>query len=182
MKFKIVASLIIAVVLQTLLGTMWMRLTHHEHPLITYIDLPLVAITYFALRRDIVQSLFIGAGVGLATDALGGGLLGAGGFSNALTVYLIATVAIRFHLNTPLVRIPVLAGAAIINSAVYVFLQKVFDYPPAAPFVETIVYKVIATTIAGTFIFYLLDFIFSSEQNRQFAWRRRAARRRSFGR
>lgn len=181
MKFKIVVSLVIAVVLQTLLGTMWMRFTHHEHPLITYIDLPLVAITYFALRRDIVQSLFIGAATGLATDALGGGILGASGFSNTLTVYLIATLALRFHLNTPLVRIPVLAGAAVINSAVYVFLQKLFDYPPAAPFVETIVYKVIATTIAGTFIFYLLDLVFS-EQHRQFAWRRRAARRRSFGR
>jgi rod shape-determining protein MreD len=181
MNLPTIACIVVAVVLQTLLGTIWTRFTHHPHPFISYVDIPLIVVTYFAFRRDIVQSMIMGAVTGIMMDALGGGLLGAGSFSYTLTVYLIATLALRFHLNTPLLQIPVLAGAAAVEASVYVFLQKLFGEPPAMPFAETMTYKVIATTIAGAIIFYLLD-LFFSEQRRQFALRRRVARRRSFGR
>ena len=82
-------------------------------------------------------------------------------------------------LDNPLLRIPVLAGAAVVDELIYVFLHRFFDQSLPAPFVETTAYKVIWTTVAGTILCYVLDRFFSdtAKQRRQFAFRRRIARR-----
>jgi rod shape-determining protein MreD len=169
---KIALVLALAVVLQSSLPAIW--------PPFVYIDLPLIVVVYFALQRDPLQALVIGAVAGLAMDALGGGgLLGAGGFSKTLVAYLIASVATRVTLDNPLVRIPVLAGAALLDSVVFVFLHRMLSQPSLKPFVEAASFKLIGTTITGTLIIYVLDTFFSdrARQRRQFAWRRRVARR-----
>jgi rod shape-determining protein MreD len=85
-QLKIALVLALAIILQTSLGVVW-------QPFV-YIDLPLIVVVYFALQRDAMQALVVGAVAGLATDALGaGGLLGAGGFSKTLTAYLIVAGA-----------------------------------------------------------------------------------------
>lgn len=161
----------LAIVLQSSLPVVWLPLV--------YIDLPLITVVYFALRRDPVQSVIIGAAVGLIVDALSGGLLGAYSFSKTLTAYLIASLATRVMLDNPLTRILVLAVAAAFDTIVYVSLHRMLGQAPLMPFAETATYKVIATTVAGTFLFYLLDKFFSERdrQRRQFAFRRRIARR-----
>ena len=171
MKLKITLCVALAVLLQSALRAIW-------QPLV-YIDLPLIAVVYFALRRDIVQAVVIGAAAGLATDAWTGGLLGAGGFSKTLTAYLIAALSTRVMLDNPLVRIPVIAGAAAFDAAVYVLLNRLLGRQVFVPFAETAAYKLIWTTIIGTIAFYVLDLFFSdrARQRRQFAFRRRAARR-----
>ena len=172
MKLKIAVCVALAVVLQSSLRALW-------GPLV-YVDLPLVVVVYFALRRDPVQAVVIAAAAGLATDALSAGLLGAGAFSKTLTAYLIAALVTRFMLDNPLLRIPVLAGAAAFDAATYVLLHRIFLQGTPAPFAETTAFKVIGTTAAGTFIAYGLDAFFSdpARQRRQFAFRRRIARRR----
>jgi hypothetical protein len=105
--------------------------------------------------------------------------LGAGGFSKTLTAYLIYFAATRINLENALLRIPVLAAATLIDSAIYFFWQRSLGNPPLVPFVQTISYSLIGTTTVGTFVLYLLDSI-ASEQvtlRRQFASRRRVARR-----
>jgi rod shape-determining protein MreD len=170
MKLKIAVILALAVLLQTLLAR-W--------PPLKYIDLPLIVVTYFALRRDVVLALVVGFIAGVATDAFTGGLLGAYGFTKTLIAYLIAALVTRVMLDHPLARIPVIAGAAALDAVVYFLLHQLFRQPPLAPFVETVAYKLIATTVVGTFLFYLLDPFFSerARARRQFAFRRRAARR-----
>ena len=171
-QLKIAAVVALAVILQSTLRQIWPPLVH--------IDLPLVVTVYFALQRDVLQALIVGAVTGLATDALSSGsLLGAGGFSKTLVAYVIATLATRVMLDNPLVRIPVLAGAALLDAAVYVLLHRMLDQPSLQPFVETASYKVIWTTIIGTIILYLFDTLFSerARQRRQLAVRRRVARR-----
>ena len=171
MKLKIAVCVALAVLLQTNLRLVW-------GPLV-FLDLPLIVVTYFALRRDVVQALFVGFIAGLATDVFSKGLLGANGFSKTLIAYLIAALVTRVMLDNPLARIPVLAGAAAFDAVVVVFLHRLLGQPSLVPFAETAAYKMMATTIAGTFIFYMFDIFFSDRgrQRRQFAFRRRAARR-----
>ena len=170
-QLKIALVLALAIILQTSLSYVW-------HPFI-YVDLPLVVVVYFALQRDPMQALVIGMIAGLATDALSVGLLGAGGFSKTLTAYMVVSVATRIMLDNPLLRIPVLASATLLDSIVYILLHRMLGQPPLMPFATTAGFKVIGTTVVGSLILYVLDTFFSerARQRKLFAGRRRAARR-----
>ena len=170
-QFKIAAVLALAIILQLSLREAWPPLSH--------IDFPLIVVVYVALQRDAWTALIVGTIAGLAIDAPSGGLIGAGGFSKTLTAYLIYLAATRINLENALIRIPVVAAAAVVDGAIYFFWQKSLGHAPSAPFVQTISYNLIGTTVVGTFILYMLDSVFNptSSQRRQFASRRRGARR-----
>lgn len=170
-QLKIAAVLAISIVLQLSLRVVW--------PPLSYIDFPLIVIVYIALQRDAWQALLVGTVAGLIVDAAGGGLMGAGGFSKTLTAYIIYFAATRVNLENPLVRIPVLAAATVLDSAIYVFWHRLLGYPPIVPLMQTLSYKLIATTVVGTLALYMLDSVTTerSAQRRQFATRRRVARR-----
>ena len=175
MKLKLAVCVALAVILQSSLRALWEPLA--------YANLPLIVVVYFALQRDAVQAVMIGTVAGLGADALSGGLLGANGFSMTLTAYLLAALVTRVMLDNPLVRIPVLAGAAAFQQVVYVLLHQLLGQPPGDPIggslSETAAYSIIWTTIAGTFIAFMLDTFFSDKarSRKQFAFRRRIARR-----
>src|SRR5918994_8022466 len=171
MPLKIAAVLVVAIILQLSLRAVWSPLS--------YIDFPLIVVVYIALQREAWQALLVGTVAGLAIDAASGGLIGAGGFSKTLTAYLIYFGATRVNLENALLRIPVLAAATILDSAIYVFWHRSLGYPPTVPLVQTMSYRLIGTTIVGTFVLYLLDTIFTdrAHQSRAFASRRRGARR-----
>ncbi len=170
-QLKIAVVLLASILLQLSLREIWQPLS--------YIDFPLVGVVYIALQRDAWQALLVGTLAGLIVDAAGGGLVGAGGFSKTLTAYVLYFAATRVNLENPLLRIPVLAAGSVFDSAIYVFWHRVLGYPPAVPLVQTMSYKLIATTIVGTLALYMLDAVVSekSSQRRQFATRRRVARR-----
>ncbi|HEX8845330.1 MAG TPA: rod shape-determining protein MreD [Pyrinomonadaceae bacterium] len=170
-QLKIALVLAVAVILQSTLRVVW--------PPFVYLDLPLIVVVYFALQRDALQALLIGAIAGLATDALSSGLLGAGSFSKTLVAYLVVSLVTRVMIDNPLARIPVLAGASLLDDTVYVLLHRMLGQPTNFPFVERASFKLIGTTVVGTVILYLLDALFSerARQRRQLAFRRRIARR-----
>jgi rod shape-determining protein MreD len=170
-QLKIVVVFILSIALQLSLRDVW--------PPLSYIDFPLVVVVYIALQRDAWQALLVGTVAGIVVDSVSGGLIGAGGFSKTLTAYVIYFAATKINLENPLLRIPVLAAASVLDSAVYVFWHRVLGYPPAVPVVQTMSYKLIATTVAGTLALYMLDALVAerSAQRRQFATRRRVARR-----
>ncbi len=168
---KLAAILIISLALQLSLRMVW--------PPLVYVDFPLVVVVYIALQREAWQALVVATLAGLIVDAQSGALIGAGGFSKTLTAYIIYFAATKVNLENPLLRIPVLAAATVLDSAVYVLWHRLLGYPPSAPVVQTISYKLIATTVVGTLLLYLIDSIVAerSSQRRQFATRRRVARR-----
>ncbi|HKR21061.1 MAG TPA: rod shape-determining protein MreD [Pyrinomonadaceae bacterium] len=168
---KLALILVVSIALQLLLRDVW-------RPLI-YIDFPLIVVVYIALQREAWQALVVATLAGLIVDAQSGGLIGAGGFSKTLTAYVIYFAATKINLENPLLRIPVLAAATVLDSAVYVFWHRVLGYPPSAPWMQTISYKLIATTVVGTLLLYVIDSLFAERnaQRRQFATRRRVARR-----
>ena len=172
-QLKIAVVLLVSILLQLLLREVWGPFS--------YIDFPLVVVVYIALQRDAWKALVVGTLAGLIVDAASGGLIGAGGFSKTLTAYIIYFAATRVNLENPLLRIPVLAAASLLDSAIYVFWHRVLGYAPSAPFVQTMSYRLIATTVAGTVALYVLDALVAerNSQRRQFATRRRVARRSS---
>jgi rod shape-determining protein MreD len=170
-QLKIAAVLAVAIVLQLSLREVWAPLS--------YIDFPLIVVVYIALQRHAWQALIVATIAGLAVDAASGGLIGAGGFSKTLTAYLVFLAATRVNLENTLLRIPVFAAATLVDSAIYVFWHRSLGYPPSAPFVQTMSYRLIGTTIAGTGAIYLLDLLFTEQarQRRSFKSRRKGARR-----
>jgi rod shape-determining protein MreD len=170
-QLKIAVVLLVCILLQLSLREVWQPLS--------FIDFPLVVVVYIALQRDAWQALVVGTLAGVIVDAASGGLVGAGGFSKTLTAYIIYFAATKVNLENPLLRIPVLAAGSVLDSAIYVFWHRVLGYPPAVPLMQTMSYKLIATTVVGTLALYMLDAVVAekSSQRRQFATRRRVARR-----
>jgi rod shape-determining protein MreD len=171
-QLTIALLLVTAVALQSALRAVWQPLG--------YADLTLILVVYFALQRLPLQALVIGAAAGLATDFISGhpALLGAGGFSKTLTAYAVYFFASRVMLDTTILRIPVLAGASLIDNVVYVGMHRLLGQTPPVPFLQSLSYKLMATMIAGTILLYGYDSFFSSKarQRRQFSIRRRVVR------
>jgi rod shape-determining protein MreD len=170
-QLMIAGLLALTIALQSALRVIWGPFA--------YLDLSLVVVVYFALKREPFQALAVGFAAGLATDALSGGLLGAGGFSKTLTAYLIWSVSTRIMLDTPLLRLPVLACAVVIDDLVFVALHQLLGQSPPMPFARTLLYRAIATPITGALLLYAYDGYFSesARARRRFAVRRRVARR-----
>src|SRR5215213_402867 len=141
-QLKIAAVLLISIVLQLSLRAVWKPLA--------YIDFPLIVVVYIALQRDAWQALVVGTLAGVIVDAQSGGLIGAGGFSKTLTAYIIYFAATKVNLENPLLRIPVLAAATVLDSAIYVFWHRALNYPPGAPLMQTSSYGLRARTGVGT--------------------------------
>lgn len=154
-NLKITIALIIAVILQ------W-TLRNIAEPF-AYVDLPLIIIVYAALQRNAMRAIFFGTFAGLAIDALSGGLLGANGFSKTLIAYLVSELARRVYLDNLLLRIPVIAGACLLDDMVYYGVHRLLGQEPVGNVVVIVSYSLIGTTIAGTIIYIFLDYLISEK-------------------
>ena len=155
---KIIIALIIAVLLQ-------MTLRNVFEPL-TYIDFPLIIVVYAALQGSSIKSLLYGTFAGIAVDALSGGLLGANGFSKTLVAFVVSELVRRVYLDNLLLRIPVIAGACLLDNLVYYGMHRLLGQEPNGQFITTIAYSLIGTTISGTIIFLLLNTVFAENVRR----------------
>lgn len=148
-QVKIPIALLVAVLLQWSLRNVADSLV--------FIDFPLIIVVYAALQRDGIKALFYGTISGLAVDALSGGLLGSNAFSKTLIAYAVSEIVRRVYLDNLLLRIPVIAGACLLNDFVYYGLHRVLGQEPVGDFATTTAYSVIGTTIAGTIIYLLFE-------------------------
>ena len=150
-QLKITIALIIAILLQ------W-TLRNVAEPL-AYIDFPLIIVVYAALQRDALKAIFFGSFAGIAVDALSGGLLGSNGFSKTLIAYMVSELARRVYMDNLLLRIPVIAGACLLDDLIYYGMHKLLGQEPVGQLVVVVSYTLIGTTIAGTFIYLFLDYV-----------------------
>jgi rod shape-determining protein MreD len=172
-QLKITIALIVAVMLQ------W-TLRNVAEPF-AYVDFPLIIVVYAALQRDAIKAVFFGTFAGIAVDALSGGLLGANGFSKTLVAYMVSELARRVYMDNLLLRIPVIAGACVLDDLLYYGMHRLLGQEPVGqPFV-VISYTLIGTTIAGTMIYLLLDHVLSERMRPRkrdvFSARRQTRRR-----
>src|SRR6188472_1060040 len=149
-NLKITIALIVAIILQWTLRSV-------AEPF-AYIDFPLIVVVYAALQRNSLKAIFFGTFAGIAVDALSGGLLGANGFAKTLIAYMVSELARRVYMDNLLLRIPVIAGACLLDDLIYYGTHWLLGREPSGQFVEIISYTVIGTTIAGTIIYILLDY------------------------
>lgn len=146
---KLTVALILAVVLQWTL--------RNVTEAFAYVDLPLIIVVYAALQRNSIRAILFGTLAGVAVDALSGGLLGANGFSKTLVAYMVSEMARRVYLDNLLLRIPVIAGACLVDDLIYYGMHRLFGQPPAGDVLVTASYSLIGTTIAGTLVYLLLQ-------------------------
>ncbi|HUF03230.1 MAG TPA: rod shape-determining protein MreD [Aridibacter sp.] len=146
---KLTIALIIAIVLQ------W-TLRNVAEPL-AYIDFPLIVVVYAALQRNSIRAIIFGTIAGVSTDALSGGLLGANGFSKTLIAYIVSEIARRVYLDNLLLRIPVIAGACVLDDLIYYGMHNLLGQGIEGQLLITMSYTLLATTIAGTLCYLLLD-------------------------
>jgi rod shape-determining protein MreD len=173
-QIKITVALILAILLQ------W-TLRNVAEPL-TFVDLPLIIVVYAALQRNSINALLYGTISGIAVDAMSGGLLGANGFSKTLIAFIVSEIARRVYLDNLLLRIPIIAGACLVDDLVYYGLHTMLGQQPLSPFVTTVAYTLIGTTIVGTIVFVILESFFSemkTKQKRDFFAPKRETRRRN---
>lgn len=172
-QVKITVALIIAVLLQ------W-TLRNVAEPF-AYIDFPLIIVVYASLQRSSIKALLYATASGIAVDALSGGLLGANGFSKTLIAFIVLEIVRRVYLDNLLLQIPVLAGACLLDDLIYFGVHRVLGQQLDAPFVTTIAYTVIGTTVVGTVIYLILDSFFAGKRiprkREVFAPRRQTRRR-----
>lgn len=172
-QLKITIALIVAILLQ------W-TLRNVAEPF-AYIDFPLIIVVYAALQRDSLKAIFFGAFAGLAVDALSGGLLGANGFTKTLIAYIVSELARRVYMDNLLLRIPVIAGACLLDDLVYYGVHRLLGQEPVGQVIVVVAYTLIGTTIAGTIIYIFLDFIMAertrSRKREMFPARRQTRRR-----
>jgi len=170
---RLTILLIIAIGLQWTLRNVWEPFA--------YIDFPLIVVVYAALQRNSIRAILFGTISGLAMDAMSGGLLGANGFSKTLVAYIVSEIARRVYMDNLLLRIPVLAGACLLDDLMYLGLHRLFGQVPVGDPLVTIAYSLIATTTVGTLVYLLLQNL-SGDRTRQkkrevFASRRQTRRR-----
>ncbi|MFN2412445.1 MAG: rod shape-determining protein MreD [Pyrinomonadaceae bacterium] len=172
-QLKITVALIVAVILQ------W-TLRNVAEPFV-YIDFPLIIVVYAALQRDAVKAIFFGTFAGVAIDALSGGLLGASGFSKTLVAFIVSELARRVYVDNLLLRIPVIAGACLLDALVYFGMHRLLGQPPVGEVYVVLAYSLIGTTITGTFVFLFLDYFLKERvrmrKREMFPARRRTRRR-----
>jgi len=150
-QLKITIALILAILLQ------W-TLRNIAEPF-AYIDFPLIVVVYAALQRDAIKAILFGSFAGIAVDALSGGLLGSNGFSKTLIAYMVSELARRVYMDNLLLRIPVIAGACLLDDLIYYGMHRLLGQEPAGEVVIIMAYTVIGTTVAGTFIYIILDYV-----------------------
>lgn len=165
---KLTIALIIAVLLQ------W-TLRNVAEPL-AYVDFPLIVVVYAALQRNSIRAILFGTFSGVAVDALSGGLLGANGFTKTVIAYAVSEIARRVYMDNLLLRIPVIAGACIVNDLIYYGLHRLFGQPPSVDPLLTGAYSLIGTTIAGTLVYLLMQSLSADRTGRQ-----RRQKREGFG-
>ena len=170
---RLTICLIIAILLQ------W-TLRNVAEPF-AYIDFPLIIVVYAALQRNSIRAILFGTISGVAVDALSGGLLGANGFAKTVVAYVVSEIARRVYMDNLILRIPVIAGACLLNYLIYFGLHRLFGQAPSGDVLVTAAYSLIGTTIAGTLVYLVLQ-SFSGDKIRRkkrdvFAPRRQTRRR-----
>jgi rod shape-determining protein MreD len=91
-----------------------------------WFDLPLLVTIYFALvRRDPIQGMLMGAGLGLFEDALTGHAIGVNGVAKTVAGFLAGSVGVRIDVENHTIRLLLTFLLSLLCSAIYVFIYRV---------------------------------------------------------
>lgn len=157
--FKIIIAVILFVALQGVLARFVRRFE--------FVDLTLIITVYLSLKRKPLQGMLVGAGAGIAFDALTGGpLLGASGFVKTIIGFVLSSLNVHFAIDRKLMRLFMIVLASVGNVLLFVALYLVFNFNDLVPLPMTStpveIAKLTAWQAAGNlilafFLFPILD-------------------------
>ena len=91
-----------------------------------WFDLPLVVTVYFALsRRNPLQGMLLGAGLGLFEDALSHHAIGVNGIAKTVAGFLCASIGVRIDVENHTIRVLLTFLLSLLCSGIYLFIYRV---------------------------------------------------------
>src|SRR5512139_909953 len=121
MKYLFLAgSSFLAIMAQIIVG--------NNFSLLSFVDLSLILIAYWALYRSRTQALFVGSLTGILQDAVLDWPLGYNGFGKTLAAFVIAEASRRFNIEGVWIRFLLVAASGCLSSlsmfALFSLLQR----------------------------------------------------------
>ena len=145
-----VAAILIAIALQTTLGSLVFRGG-------TTIDLVLIVVVFVAIKSGPVTGLLAGTVAGLIQDALSSGLLGIGGLAKTIVGFLSGVLGTQFIVTAPLPRFLLLLLATALHAAIFMGLYTMLNlrqFPAPYP---AIVGQAFGNAFVGVVAFQLIE-------------------------
>src|SRR4051794_10322993 len=125
---------------------------------LTFVEMPLLAVVYFALmRRSPVSGLFIGAAVGLAQDSLSKNPLGMFGIVNTLVGYFAASVGLRLDVDHTFIRLLLSFFFYVFHRVFYWVLARALLGQQVPLNVQQTVVLGLLNAVIGISLFHFLD-------------------------
>jgi len=145
-----VLAMLAALVLQA-----WLPRMLHGY---TWFDLPLVITVYFALaRRDPIQGIMMGAGMGIFQDALTHHAIGVNGIAKTVAGFLAGSVGARINVDNFAIRMMMTFLLSLLSSAIYVIIYRVLLGMDQEWRVLEVLMTAVGSSLAAMVLFPLLD-------------------------
>jgi len=124
-----------------------------------YVDLPLLVTIYFGVsRRNPVSGLFLGAGIGLAQDALShDNPIGMFGIAKTLVGYVASSVGARIDTEQPLSRFALVFFLFHFHQVILAIIERVLLARTSPMLTLTLLLHSLVNAAVGVLLFALLD-------------------------
>ncbi len=127
-------------------------------PFLSFLELPLLVVIYFALmRRSQLSGLAVGALVGLAQDSLSKNPLGMFGIVKTLVGYFASSVGVRLDVDNTVMRLLLTLFFSLFHQFFYwLLVRALLNQPLAFELQKTLVLSVL-NAVVGVSIYHFLD-------------------------
>jgi rod shape-determining protein MreD len=115
-----------------------------------FLDLPLVAVIYFATYKGKIASSFIGSTVGLVQDSVSGLPLGINGFTKTLAGYMVAAISGRLILESYSTQFFLILLVSMADSLLKFLLFHIAEQPLSARFIPLSLLQAVFTATLGS--------------------------------
>jgi rod shape-determining protein MreD len=146
------AAILIAIALQTTLGTMMLRGG-------TAIDLVLIVVVYVSIKSGPSTGLLAGTVAGLIQDALSSGILGIGGLAKTIVGFLSGVLGTQFIVTAPLPRFLLLIVATALHAAIFIGLYTLLNLRQFPAPYSSIVGQAFGNAFVGVVGFQLIEWL-----------------------
>jgi rod shape-determining protein MreD len=125
---------------------------------LTFLEMPLLVVMYFALlRRNQISGLLLGAVVGLAQDSLSKNPLGVFGIVNTLVGYFAASVGMRIDVDQGVIRLLLSFFFYLFHQLMYWVLARALLGQQLAFEVQKTLLLALLNAVVGVAVFHFLD-------------------------
>ena len=125
--------------------------------LLSFVDLSLILIAYWALYRSRTQALFVGSLTGILQDAVLGWPLGYNGFGKTLAAFVIAEASRRFNIEGMWMRFLLVAASGCLSSLSMFTLFVLLQRSTSSIFLSASLMQALITAGVSALLFAALD-------------------------